>query len=342
MEVTGAVQSALATPAGGSVSCYFDNAALTWQCKNAAGALYTSIKVVASRTTNQFMTHMGLDGVPVSAQPADTELAMTASSTTNDVSITKHGFVPVAPNDATKALCGDGHWGTTCGGVGTPVTDATIATTDVVTNNVSTSKHGWVPKAPNDTSKFLNGAGAWTVPASGGPGSPISARGLWPFGAMYGGGSPGIETWHPLEVNYISFFTAIPLIVTGVKTQVAVGSGNMAVGFADSSCNTLGTSSTVIAPGANTNVTFTFSPTIVIPAGMNFFMYTSTNGAESFYGNGAGFIGDVANAGLSSPNYFAFFGSNYATGTTTVTMPATCGSQTNMNSPKGAPAVLLF
>jgi hypothetical protein len=38
-------------------------------------------------------------------------------------------------------------------------------TTDL---NVSTSKHGLCPKAPNDTTKFLRGDGAWGVPAGGG------------------------------------------------------------------------------------------------------------------------------------------------------------------------------
>ena len=79
VEVTGAVQSALSTPASGSVSCYFDNAALTWQCKNAAGAVYTSVKVVAGRTMNQFMTHIGTDGVQVTAQPTDADLHMTSA-----------------------------------------------------------------------------------------------------------------------------------------------------------------------------------------------------------------------------------------------------------------------
>ena len=167
VEVTGAVQSALATPASGSVSCYFDNAALTWQCKNAAGAVYTSVKVVAGRTTNQFMTHIGTDGVQVTAQPTDTDLHMTAASSANDVSTTTHGFVPIAPNDNTKALCGDGAWGTTCGGSGTPATDATISISDVTTNNVSTTKHGWTPKLLNDSTKYLNSAGAWTVPPAG-------------------------------------------------------------------------------------------------------------------------------------------------------------------------------
>lgn len=44
------------------------------------------------------------------------------------------------------------------------ISDATITTTDITTNNVSTSKHGFVPKAPNDAAKFLDGTGAFSVP----------------------------------------------------------------------------------------------------------------------------------------------------------------------------------
>jgi hypothetical protein len=47
------------------------------------------------------------------------------------------------------------------------VTDANLTTTDVTTNDVSTSKHGFAPKAPNDTTKFLRGDGTWAVPAAG-------------------------------------------------------------------------------------------------------------------------------------------------------------------------------
>jgi hypothetical protein len=48
------------------------------------------------------------------------------------------------------------------------ISDATLSLTDVTTGNVSTTKHGFVPKAPNDATKFLNGVGAWTTPAGGG------------------------------------------------------------------------------------------------------------------------------------------------------------------------------
>lgn len=48
------------------------------------------------------------------------------------------------------------------------VTDANMTTSDITTNDVSTAKHGFAPKAPNDTAKFLRGDGTWaTVPAGG-------------------------------------------------------------------------------------------------------------------------------------------------------------------------------
>jgi hypothetical protein len=47
------------------------------------------------------------------------------------------------------------------------VTDANLSTSDITTNDVSILKHGFAPKAPNDTSKFLRGDATWAnLPAS--------------------------------------------------------------------------------------------------------------------------------------------------------------------------------
>lgn len=48
-----------------------------------------------------------------------------------------------------------------------PVTEADITLADIITNDVSITKHGFAPKAPNDTTKFLRGDGGWAVPPSG-------------------------------------------------------------------------------------------------------------------------------------------------------------------------------
>ncbi len=47
------------------------------------------------------------------------------------------------------------------------ITEAGLKLSDVVTNDVSITKHGLAPKAPNDSSKYLNGQGAYTVPPTG-------------------------------------------------------------------------------------------------------------------------------------------------------------------------------
>jgi hypothetical protein len=41
-----------------------------------------------------------------------------------------------------------------------------IVLNDDTENNVSTSKHGFAPKAPDDVGKFLRGDGAWAVPVA--------------------------------------------------------------------------------------------------------------------------------------------------------------------------------
>lgn len=47
------------------------------------------------------------------------------------------------------------------------VTDANLSMSDITTNNVSITQHGFVPKAPNDTTKFLRGDGTWATAGGG-------------------------------------------------------------------------------------------------------------------------------------------------------------------------------
>ena len=45
------------------------------------------------------------------------------------------------------------------------VTENNISLSDVLTDNVTIEKHGFIPKLPNDDSVYFNGVGGWTVPA---------------------------------------------------------------------------------------------------------------------------------------------------------------------------------
>lgn len=42
--------------------------------------------------------------------------------------------------------------------------DADLSVTDITTNNVSTTAHGFAPKAPNDATKYLDGTAVYSVP----------------------------------------------------------------------------------------------------------------------------------------------------------------------------------
>lgn len=76
--------------------------------------------------------------------------------------------------DTGKVKIGDGSTAWTS--LGYLVTDAKLVLADVTTNDVSTSKHGFAPKAPNDVTKFLDGTGAYSRPTGASPGSGGSAR----------------------------------------------------------------------------------------------------------------------------------------------------------------------
>ena len=46
------------------------------------------------------------------------------------------------------------------------VSENNLALSDVTTDDVSTSKHGFAPKSPNDATKYLDGTGAYSTPTS--------------------------------------------------------------------------------------------------------------------------------------------------------------------------------
>lgn len=53
---------------------------------------------------------------------------------------------------------------------GSSMAESLLTFTDITTNNVSITKHGFAPKAPNDATKYLDGTGSYSVPAGGGGG----------------------------------------------------------------------------------------------------------------------------------------------------------------------------
>ena len=56
------------------------------------------------------------------------------------------------------------------------ITEAKQLLADNTTNDVSTAKHGYAPKLPNDATMYLNGTGTYSVPAGGGGGTSATSN----------------------------------------------------------------------------------------------------------------------------------------------------------------------
>jgi hypothetical protein len=86
--------------------------------------------------------------------------------TTNNSSITKHGYLPKldSDSDATKFLSGVGTWLSPGGNV----YDSDIIFQDITTGNADSDSHGFLLKLSMDTAKFLRSDGTWQAPPAGG------------------------------------------------------------------------------------------------------------------------------------------------------------------------------
>ena len=107
------------------------------------------------------------------------------ASTAHGVLIGKGAFAPIVTTaaGATNTLL---HGNTGADPTYSAVVEADITLADNTTDNVSTTKHGFAPKSPNDATKFLDGTGAYSTPS--GPGtSTITTTGGVPALAIPAG-----------------------------------------------------------------------------------------------------------------------------------------------------------
>lgn len=182
--------------------------------------------------------------------------------------------------------------------------ESSVTFTDIATGNVSTTKHGYAPKSPNDATLFLDGTGNYTAPA---PANGVTASGtLTSNSIIIGAGSKAVAA------------------ASGVTTT---GGGNLTLGTALSSTggltlnNTAGSSGVTISPPS---------------ASMTGITWTLQNSSDTFVGRATtdtltnkSLSGAVINNGLTANGSTAnnFSGSSGAfqtsTGTNTLGGPVT-------------------
>lgn len=145
------------------------------------------------------------------------------------------------------------------------LTDANLTTSDITTNNVSTSKHGFAPKLPNDATKYLDGSGNYSTPA----GSSVAQSATTQVAQTAHGFSVG--NWVALSVagNYVL------AIATPTGAHDALGIVSVVTDANHFTFQSLGNFTTAVAGGLVPGVAYFLSPTTagdftpVEPSGAN-------------------------------------------------------------------------
>lgn len=102
------------------------------------------------------------------------------------------------------------------------ISDATVTFTDITTNNVSTSKHGFVPKAPNDTTKFLRGDATWAALAA------ITFKiGATSYDVSTASGTQTIAHGLGVTPKFVRIVAAVPGAAGGMKQSITIYNGTI-------------------------------------------------------------------------------------------------------------------
>lgn len=111
----------------------------------------------------------------------------------------------------------------------TGYTEANLSITNITTNNVSISKHGFAPILPNDATKYLDGTGAYSVPvgSAGNLTGVITSVGL--VTSLGSFSSSNLATALTDETGTgVSVFSDSPIFTTQIISPVVAGSSSSA------------------------------------------------------------------------------------------------------------------
>lgn len=158
------------------------------------------------------------------------------------------------------------------------VTESNITLADVVTDDVSITKHGFVPKAPNDTAKFLRGDATWAAASAGNLTGPITSVGLaTAIAAQTGTGSTFVVQNTPtLTTPVIGAATGISLSLSGTvshaNTGAAATAGQITLVAGTKTVNTTAATATALLffQRVTSGGTIGFATTYTVNAGTSF------------------------------------------------------------------------
>lgn len=197
--------------------------------------------------------------------------------------------------------------------------ESAITFTDITTNNVSTTKHGYTPKLPNDVNKYLNGLGNWATISSTSPGGSDTYV-QFNDGGSFGGDSGLVFNKTTNDLTCLGLIAAsnIRTNTTSLSTRVGYEAGlnedeaavryNTLLGYSAGKTLTTGIANTLVGylAGTNANNTSSGANTCVgFQSGTSMQNVTKNTYLGAYTGN---------NATGSSNVYIGYWAGYYETG----------------------------
>lgn len=144
-----------------------------WTAGNNSMDLTTGVLKYAGNTVATSANNLSFFSATTSAQLA----ALLSDETGSGLAVFGTSPTIVTPTIASFVNATHNHQNAAGGGT---LAESALALTDITTDNVSTSAHGFAPKLPNDATKYFDGTGVYSVPAGSGSSgaNPTASVGL--------------------------------------------------------------------------------------------------------------------------------------------------------------------
>lgn len=210
--------STLPNPIAGNFTVAPDHAVLHSTENDAIKALETKLGTGASTSTNNTFLIGNGTGTSAWSNLTSAQLAARVSDGTGSGSVV-FGTSPTIVTPIVASFANANHTHQNIAGGGT-LAESALGLTDITTNDVSISRHGFTPKAPNDTTKFLRGDASWALTPyqmtlAFGINAPVDATTYW---CTAGFGSTTNETNGRFYITIAGTITAIYILAAAAGT----------------------------------------------------------------------------------------------------------------------------
>lgn len=232
------------------------------------------------------------------------------------------------------------------------ISDATITLTDITTNNVSTTKHGFAPKLSNVATQYLNGIGGYTTPPDTIYTHPTTDGSLHvPANSTTNGGkvltasaTAGVYTWEtPAATGVTSVTGTAPVVSSGGATpaiSMAAATTSTNGYLTSTDWNTFANKQDTLVSGTNiksiNGTTILGSGDITTPTATINNTLTSTSTTEALSANMGKTLQDSKQANLVSGTNIKTINSTSLLGSGDVAVQPTLVSGTNIKTVNGS------